>query len=202
MRFFFVIFACCTLPDETVSDESAQLVMPIVAVQYRTAHQPENRCHCLNSDYGFYINWSDHTAPDIRVYEKNAKVIRSLSTAEELLDWLRSVPEEEAVHWVKTCGSTTMGMPLEANAELQHIIEKRKLCIKEGFGICTCESIERRFFRNLKEALDWMDTHQDAEYIIDGKNYCLQFPSEKGELPARKSFFCSEISRDEKPPRP
>ena len=177
MPIVMAILAGLTVPDGEVCT-AADIMAPIMAFEYAKTHNPGTVCVCLSNDYGFFINWPDAALPEIYLYEKKPARITLVTSVDEFLKWIASLPEDATLDWIRTCDGTCAGMPEEKTRHLQRILEGRKRHLTStedgNFVVCTCESIHRTRFKDIDEARKWMDEHPDAVYEVAGKRYVPQ----------------------------
>lgn len=172
MYLLIVLIAFISAPSG-LAQESAQSTVPVVAIQYGPVHACKYKCICLGSDYGYFINWPDNGTHEIHVYEKKPARIASLATMDDLLEWAGRIPEGVNVDWLRMCGSTCAGVAPEKLEQLQRVFVERKIHLTDlddgNFPICTCESKDKKMFRDMDEARKWMTEHPGAEYFRSGK---------------------------------
>ena len=75
--------------------------------------------------------------------------------------------------WVRSCGSTCMGMSEEKSNQLNQILKDKKFHltgIEDGnYGVCVCASKHTTMFKNMDEARNWIRDKKDCEYYVKGK---------------------------------
>ena len=150
-------------------------VVPVAGVAYRDYGKERpflprdpSRCYCLRGDYGFLIKWDEKNPPEFHIYQKNPARTACLATFEELLDWIRKVPEGAEISWINfCCASICYAMPAEKYKQLCTALKPKAPTEKQDEShevFCTCmDGGVVTIFKTLEEGRNWIREHKDCK---------------------------------------
>ena len=111
----------------------------------------------LSNDYGFLIQWIDHTEPQFYLYNKPSHNIQMTSDFHDFLDGLKAFPNGVEVDRIRGCAITDQGMAEDYMIRLREIIKAKRLHLTNeddgNFVVCSCETIKVRRYRIAQDQL-------------------------------------------------
>ena len=145
---------------------------PVDAKPRRELAGGRSSCYCLRGDYAFLITWGDKNPPEFYVYEKKPARAACLTSFDDLLEWIKKVPDGAKVDEVGSCGRTDWNMPQDKGEQLMKVWGPKMPSAKDGTPhefYCVCESTSITIFKSLEEGRDWIRNHKGCVDKFTGK---------------------------------